>query len=282
MLQEAFLADLLHVVFRHDPAGRAGHRAVIGHEVRPRLLQDELHRVRIDDFDLFHLFMDQRALRPLEAVFHVFGRERVAVVKLDALAQLELVGELVLALVPRFRQARRHRVARHRLYQRVVQRVQDPERGQDALRRLARVHPRGRDRHVKRPLHLAFRLGLLGCPRRAGHQQPHRQHRGRGGLPPSGHRSCCSVRISMRLTRIASDPRAIPAIIPETPRGARRYSRRRSLYGRDRDAETVSAGQPRVSQRRTGTRSSRDAAANLDGRRRRNPRRKCRGARRSG
>ena len=172
-LQEAVVADLLDIVLRHDPAGGADQRSVIGHEIRPRLLQDELHRVRIDDLDLLHLFADQRRLRALEAEFHVLGGERVAVMELDALAQLEFVGELVRALGPRFRQARRHRVARHRLHQRVVQRVQDPERGQHALGRLARVHPCRRDRHIERPLHLAFGLGLLGCARRAGHQ--HRQ-----------------------------------------------------------------------------------------------------------
>ena len=101
VLQETFVADLFDIVLRYDPAGGADERPVIRHEIRPRLLQDELHRVRIDDFDFFHLFTDQRRLGALEAELDVFRGERVAVVELDALAQLEFVGELVRAFGPR-------------------------------------------------------------------------------------------------------------------------------------------------------------------------------------
>ena len=78
--------------------------------------------------------------------------------ELEALAQLEFVDPLVRALRPRLGEARRHEVARHRLHQRVVQGVQDPERGE--ARALAGVEPGRRQRHVQRPAHLAFRLRL--------------------------------------------------------------------------------------------------------------------------
>jgi len=45
-------------------------------------------------------------------------------VELDTLAQDELLDEAVLRQAPRFGQARRHGVARHGLYERVVQRVE--------------------------------------------------------------------------------------------------------------------------------------------------------------
>src|SRR6266478_4143676 len=81
-----------------------------------------------------------------------------AVVELDTLAQDELLDESVLRQAPRFGQARRHGVAGHGLYERVVQRVEDHERRGDA-RSLGRVEPGGGKRDVDPPGHLAFGRG---------------------------------------------------------------------------------------------------------------------------
>src|SRR4051812_354004 len=49
-------------------------------------------------------------------------------------SQFEFIGQLVRALAPRFSESRRHLIARHRFDERVVQRVEDPERCQHPLR----------------------------------------------------------------------------------------------------------------------------------------------------
>ena len=91
MLLEAVGADLLEILLRGDPAGGAPQRAVDRHEIRPRLVQYEPHRMRIDDDDLLDLLLELHALGALEAELHVVGGERVAVMEFDALAQLEFV-----------------------------------------------------------------------------------------------------------------------------------------------------------------------------------------------
>ena len=135
-------------------------------------------------------------LRALEAELHVLGGERVAVVELQPLAQLELVGLLIRAHRPGFGEARRQVVARHRLHQRVVQRVQHPERREHADD-LGRIEPGRRERHVERPAHLAFRLGLrrAGTGHRQGAQQDS-QPRCQVSLPVHPlllHRSLCEL-----------------------------------------------------------------------------------------
>src|SRR5439155_1680600 len=75
------------------------------------------------------------------------------------LAQLELVDALIRTDGPGFRQARGHQIAGHGLDERIVERVEHPEWCDDAYL-LTRVEPEGRERHVQRPAHLAFRLGL--------------------------------------------------------------------------------------------------------------------------
>ena len=108
-LLEAVLTDLLDVGPGHDPGGTGGRRAIERHEVRPRLLQVEAHAAGIDDLDLAHALLEDlhpRALVPLEGELHVRGGDRLAVVELRALAQDELVGEPVLRLGERLRQAR--------------------------------------------------------------------------------------------------------------------------------------------------------------------------------
>ena len=158
---EAVVADPLDVLLGHHPARAAHQRSVERHEVRPGLAQLKADAVRIDDHDLAHLVVeDLRALGAMKAELHVLGGEGVAVVELESLAQLELVGELVRAHRPRLGQARRHQIAGHRLHERVVDRVEHPERGEPL--ELSRIEPHGRERHVQRPAHLAFRLGLGG------------------------------------------------------------------------------------------------------------------------
>ena len=158
-LLEAVVADALDVLLRHDPGGARGQGAVEGHEVGEGLVQVEAHPRGADDLDVAHpLFQDLADLRALEAEPHVLGGEGIAVVELDALAQLELVDLLVGAHRPRFGEARRHEIAGHRLHERVVHRVEDPERRDEARGRLARVEPGRRQSHVERPAHLAFGL----------------------------------------------------------------------------------------------------------------------------
>ena len=160
-LLEAVVADALDVLLRHDPAGARGQRAVESHEVGEGLVQVEAHPGGADNLHVAHAVLQNLAdLGPLEAELHIIGGERVAVVELDALAQLELVDALIGAHRPRLGQARRHQIAWHRLHERVVQRVEDPERRDEAGGRLARVEPGRRQGHVERPAHLALGLGL--------------------------------------------------------------------------------------------------------------------------
>ena len=161
LLLEAVVADLLDVLLRHDPARAAHEGAVERHEVGPRLVQVKAHAIGIDDDHLPHLVVqDLRALGAVEAELHVLGGEGVAVVELQALAQLELVDALIRAHRPRLGQARGHEVAGHGLHERVVDRVEDPERGE--AHELARIEPHRRQGHVERPAHLALGLRRRG------------------------------------------------------------------------------------------------------------------------
>ena len=72
----------------------------------------------------------------------------IAVVELHALPQLELVDALVRAHRPRLGQAGRHEVAGHGLDERVVQRIEHPER-RDDTGDLARIEP-GREAWSRR------------------------------------------------------------------------------------------------------------------------------------
>ena len=190
VLLEAVVAHLLDVLLGHDPAGPGHHGAVEGHEVRPRLVQDEAHPGRSHHDDLAHfLVQDLRALGAVEAELHVLGGEGVAVVELQPLAQLELVGLLVRADGPRLGQAGGHEIARHRLDQRVVQRVQDPERC-ELPGDLGGVEPQRRQRDVERPAHLAFGFGLGGDLVRTGarEQGAEEQHTTEGEASSATHR----------------------------------------------------------------------------------------------
>ena len=88
MLLEAIRTDLLEIIFRDDPGGGAGERGIDSHEIRPRFMQHKADLVRIDDHDLLYLLVQLHPLGTLEAEHDVLGRERVAIVKLHALAQV--------------------------------------------------------------------------------------------------------------------------------------------------------------------------------------------------
>ena len=94
------------------------------------LAQLEAHAVRIDDHDVPHLVVEHlRPLGALEAELHVLGGEGVTVVELEALAQLELVDQLIRAHRPRLGEARRHQIAGHRFDERVVDARRGPRTG---------------------------------------------------------------------------------------------------------------------------------------------------------
>jgi hypothetical protein len=100
--------------------------------------------------------------------------KRIAVVELEALAQLELVDALVVADRPGLGQAGAHQVAGHGLHEGVVDGVKDPER-RELARHLARIEPDGGQRHVERPAHLAFGLRLGRCGVRQSAREPDAQ-----------------------------------------------------------------------------------------------------------
>ena len=106
-LLEALVADLLHVLLRHDPAG-AGGVGVEGQEVGPGLLEPEAHVLRVRRLDRGHLLLQQLlrgAAIALERELHVLRGDRLAVVEQRALAQHELVDQPVLRDRPGLGQA---------------------------------------------------------------------------------------------------------------------------------------------------------------------------------
>src|SRR5262245_26091840 len=117
---------------------------------------------------------------------HVLGRERIAVVELQPLAQLELVGELIGADRPGFGEARRHLVAGHRLHQRVVERVEDPER-RELADDFAWIEPHRGEGDVERPAHFTFGLHLGGgLADEAGREQDISEHQTADRETPCG------------------------------------------------------------------------------------------------
>src|SRR5262249_22699863 len=116
-----------------------------------------------DDGDLPDLVLEDLGAGTLgaqEAELDVLPRKGIPVVELEPFPQLELVGLAVRAHCPRLGQAWRQMVAGHGLHKRVVDRVEDPERREDADDGLARIEPNGRKRHVPGPTALAFGFGL--------------------------------------------------------------------------------------------------------------------------
>ena len=175
-LLEAVVTDLFDVGLGHDPAGAGGRGAVERHEVRPRLLQHEAHAPGIDDLHLAHAVLEEpeaRALVALERELDVGRRHRLAVVELHALPDDELIGEAVFGRRPRLGQARGVDPGRHRLHQRVVQRVENHERRDDAFR-LGGIEPAGCERDVHAPRHGAF--GCRGRRTRAAEERDGCEH----------------------------------------------------------------------------------------------------------
>src|SRR5437870_5180774 len=109
-----------------------------------------------------------RAAVALEGELDVLGGHGFAGVEPDALAQDELVDEPVGRGAPRLGETGRHRVAGHRLHQRVVERVEHHERRDDP-RGLGGVEPRRGEGDVNAPRQLPLGRGAG----RRGRAEPH-------------------------------------------------------------------------------------------------------------
>ncbi len=148
------------------------------HEVRPRLLEAEAHAAgirRLDRGDLLLQHLRGDATVALERELHVVGREGRAIVKSHALAQHELIDQTVPRYRPRLGEARRHLMARHRLHEAVVERVEEQER-RDEAGRLGGLEEARRGREVERPRHLPGRR--LGRERRRARDRHEREDPG--------------------------------------------------------------------------------------------------------
>jgi len=161
---EPFVADLLDVFLRHDPAG-AGGADVESQEVGPRPLEAKAHASGVRRLDRRHTVLQRLgggAAVTLERELHILGGDRVAAVKPGGLSDHELVDEPVGRHAPRLGEARRHGAARQRLQHRVVQGVEHHV-GRDDPGRLGRIEPCGGERDVNGPDHLAG--GRFRAPR---------------------------------------------------------------------------------------------------------------------
>ncbi len=130
VLSECIVADLGQIFLGNDDSGGGGRGPVEGHEVGPGLLENEAHCQWIDDLHLADAqiqFLGAGAFVTFEAELHVVSRDGVAVVKLQPVAQLELVPEAVWALRPRLRQTVAHLLPRQRTDERIVQRIEHSE-----------------------------------------------------------------------------------------------------------------------------------------------------------
>ena len=103
LVLEGVAADGLDVFLGHNPANPCGHGTVEGQKIGPGLVQAEADVVGIDNLNGLDLLLQLPGACPpiaLEAELDVFGGERVAVVKLHALPQLEVIRPAVLTLAP--------------------------------------------------------------------------------------------------------------------------------------------------------------------------------------
>ena len=119
--------------------------------------------VRMDDLDGLDLLLQFRRPSPFvarKAELHVLGRKGITIVELDALAQLEIVGQAIGAFVPLGREAGRHVPVRHGFHQRIMQRPQADIR-REQRPGLRRIKPRRRQGDVHRPRHLPSRGAFL-------------------------------------------------------------------------------------------------------------------------
>src|SRR6185503_17146727 len=158
----AFLPDLFDVLPGGDPRSAGRRRRVEDQEVGPGRVQHEPHPVLVGNLHGLYSLVKQLARDApvtLEGKLHIVGREGIAIVKLEALAELELVYEPVRAFPPRLRQTRRHVVTWQGLGQGVVQRVQELEQGAED-RGLRGIEKRGSYRGVEGDRQLAFRWAL--------------------------------------------------------------------------------------------------------------------------
>ena len=173
-LFEAFVADLLDVLLGNNPA-RAGRRRVKVDEVGPGLLQPEPNAPSVHHFhgaDALLQRLGGRAAIPLERKLHVFRGDGLAVVKAYALAQDEVVCEVILRYSPGFGEAWCERLIRHGFYDRVVDRVVNHVR-RSRPRGFRRVEPRRRQRDVHTPRDL-IALGVTDRGR-SNHEQDQEQ-----------------------------------------------------------------------------------------------------------
>src|SRR5262245_52134085 len=103
VFSESVVTHPSRVLLRHDDASGGGGGPVEGHEIRPRLPEDESHGDRIADLylaDVQRQLLGPRTSVPFKAELHIVRGDRVAVVKLEPPPQLELVGEAIRALRP--------------------------------------------------------------------------------------------------------------------------------------------------------------------------------------
>src|SRR5262249_27482952 len=120
----------------HDNPGGGGGGPVERHEIGPRLLQVKAHDPGIDDLDLLDVLLQNTragALVPLEAELDILRRHRVAVVKLEARAQTELVSISDPAFFSRSGEARTHLLPGIAADERIMYRIEHAE-GRDLRR----------------------------------------------------------------------------------------------------------------------------------------------------
>ncbi len=215
-LLEALVADLLHVLLGHDPAGPGG-PGVEGHEIRPRLLEPEADVTgigRLHRHDPLLERLARGAAVALEGELHVLGGDGVAVVKAHPLAQDELVGEPVLRHRPGLGEGGASGLPGQGLHHGVVQRVVDHE-GRDDPRGLRRIEPCRREGDVHAPGDLAFGPsgdGRTRCPGRESEgEQQSRKTEGESGSMDHGARLLVGSGICDR-----GDVRA--SLVPGPPR----------------------------------------------------------------
>lgn len=120
---EAFFAHAFHVGLGQHPGHTAGRRAEQGQEVGPGLAQLIADGQRIDHHRLGHELADQflvRARVAVERELGILGGQRIAVLELEPLAQLEGIAQPVLGRFHAFGKAEAGRLALDRADQRVM------------------------------------------------------------------------------------------------------------------------------------------------------------------
>jgi hypothetical protein len=138
----------------------------------------EPHDARIDDLHLLDVLVQGLrggAVVALKAEGDILGGQLIAVVEFEVRAELEFIGQAVLALGPCFGEARPHLLSRIGPHQHIVDRIHHAER-RDLRRRAGWIEPARRDRHVPGDDGAARGRPLLGG-RRSPDDQAGRQKR---------------------------------------------------------------------------------------------------------